>query len=422
MRRVDQPVRHVQPHRELPGLGQVAAPPAAVLVVAGVVVPDVRQAAARAAHALHEDQPVRLHAEDGVAGPLGGEPPVAGGVAAAPAGAGRGRVGALGVRLVVQVGADHGGVVGVPLGHRLPVVDPGRLGDARGVPERRLPGRRRPVPVQDDPHPLAARVADDLVQDLQRGEPDQVRVDEVVDPGRGRAGLDRVVRVRDAQRVVAQPGHGVELAAPGVARPQAVERLVVGLHAEPVDAGQPDGGARAVDDLVAAGVQVAGAGAAGSGGGRGGADGGGDEDAGRGGGERRQGAAEGGASVHGSSTSDARAAWAPRAAGPGGTARSSSSTRTARVGPVTWTATRGSRAGHGQRPDQPSMPSRRCRNLAPSLILISPPRCVNPAGRCPDTREPPDRSIRGLRRACVSRPARRAGGTAAWTPAPARPP
>ncbi len=40
-----------------------------------------------------------------------------------------------------------------------------------------------------------------------------------------------------------------------------MEGLVVGLHAEPVHSGQPDRGAGAVDDLVAAGVQVAGAGA-----------------------------------------------------------------------------------------------------------------------------------------------------------------
>jgi hypothetical protein len=44
-----------------------------------------------------------------------------------------------------------------------------------------------------------------------------------------------------------------------------VERLVVGLHAEPVDAGQADRRAGAVDDPVAAGAQVSGAGAGGVG-------------------------------------------------------------------------------------------------------------------------------------------------------------
>src|SRR6185369_16389123 len=147
-------------------------------------------------------------------GPLGGQAPVAVHVAAAPAGAGAAGVGAVGVRLVVQVGADHGRVA-------------------------------RVVPVQQDAHALAARVVDDLVQDLQRGEALQVGVGVPVDAVGLRAGLEGVVGVGHPDRVVPEARHLVDVVAPGPG-PQPVERLVVGLHAEPVEAGQPHLGAAGV--------------------------------------------------------------------------------------------------------------------------------------------------------------------------------
>ena len=118
------------------------------------------------------------------------------------------------------------------------------------------------MPVQDDAHPERAGVVDDLVQDLQRREPDEVRVRVGVDARRDRAGLERITGVRHPDRVVAQLGHVVDHRLPRDARPQAVERLVVRLHAEPVDPGQAHGRTRGVDDLVALGAEVAGPGAA----------------------------------------------------------------------------------------------------------------------------------------------------------------
>ena len=257
--------------------GEVAAPPAALHRVVGDLVPGVRGAAAEAAHALDDDQPVRVHRVDRVADALGRELPVAGGVAAAPAGAGRIGLGALRVRLVEQVGADDGRVAGVALGEHLPVRDHRRLGDRARVPERRLAGGRRTVAVEDHAHAEVAGVVDDLVEDLQRRQADQVRVREVVDPGGAGVGPECVARVGDAQGVEAELGHVVELVAPGRARPEPVERLVVRLHAEPVDAGELHLGAGRVDDPASVGVQVTGARAAGRcahGGGRGGGGGG----------------------------------------------------------------------------------------------------------------------------------------------------
>src|SRR5262249_14382816 len=159
VRGVHELVGLVEPHRELAGLGQVAAPPAARLV--GDVVPGVGVAAAGAADALDDDEPVGVGLENRVAGPLGGQAPVAVHGAAAPAGAGAVRVRTVRVRLVVQVRADDRGVAGVVPGQHLPVADPGRLGGGRDVPEGALAGGGRAVPVEQDAHALAAGVVDD---------------------------------------------------------------------------------------------------------------------------------------------------------------------------------------------------------------------------------------------------------------------
>src|SRR5262249_56498987 len=102
VQRVDDAVGDIQDDGELAGPHQVSAPPVALAVV--VLDP------------LDEDQPVRVGLEYGVAGPLGGQPPVGGQVAVAPAG--------YAVRLIVQIGADDRRVAGVALRLLYPVFDP----------------------------------------------------------------------------------------------------------------------------------------------------------------------------------------------------------------------------------------------------------------------------------------------------------
>ena len=273
-------------------------------------------------------------------------------------------------------------------------------------------------------------------------------------------GLQRVVRVRHPQRVVAQPGHLVELPAPRVVGPQPVEGLVVGLHAEPVDAGQPDRRAGAVDDLVAAGVQVAGAGAGGGGGA---------------GVLTAAATSTPAAAVTSAVSAPPRACGGTcelhfgcpasvRAATPAAavrTSRSRGGTRTARGGAMS--RGRGhslmltgdprrrmsavgalapvARPGSAAHSDQPaSMRQPLGHRVPPAACPCDAPTCRSwsPAVRAHDdpgsrmiltvraasrTREPPvptGPGAHGRRR--LSRPARRAGGTAAWRRAPARPP
>mmetsp|Transcript_14826 Transcript_14826/g.20320 ORF Transcript_14826/g.20320 Transcript_14826/m.20320 type:complete len:213 (-) Transcript_14826:212-850(-) len=92
--RVNQLVWHIQPHRVRGHSLQVAAPPAVVR------------------HALHDDQPVRIHRLDSVTHSLGGQIPVCVDAAAAP------RAGML--WLVPQVCSNHSSVC-IALGQHHPV-------------------------------------------------------------------------------------------------------------------------------------------------------------------------------------------------------------------------------------------------------------------------------------------------------------
>lgn len=213
---------------------QIAAPPA--------VDPVVRL------HALDEDQQLGVDGQHRVAGPFGGQPPVPCHIAAAPAGGVAG--------LVVRVDADDGRVALVTGRERLEVGDPRRLGHRVGVPERGLRGRVGTVPVEHDLQARPPRVCHDPVQHLERGQAPQVGVDAVVVDAAGQgARLEDVVAVGDADGVVAQGLDLVEHALV-VAGPQAVGHPDVGLEAEPVDAGDPYGLPRSVQDLPAAGVPV----------------------------------------------------------------------------------------------------------------------------------------------------------------------
>src|SRR5258708_40075548 len=101
---------------ELPGAHEVASPPVILVLVR--------------LDALYHDQPGRVDGQDGIATPLGRQPPVGRLHAAAP--------GRLAMRLVMEIGANDGRVVVVVLGEHDPVADPTRLGQAVGVPQGRL--------------------------------------------------------------------------------------------------------------------------------------------------------------------------------------------------------------------------------------------------------------------------------------------
>ena len=126
VRRVDQLVVEVEVDRPVAHAHQVAAPPVGLALIGG--------------DALDEDQPVGIDRADGVAGALGRRRPV-GRPAAAPG---------AGVRLVVQVGADHRRVVGVA---RRPASASRRSIATRGAGRRttgRWARRRDPNRCDDD--------------------------------------------------------------------------------------------------------------------------------------------------------------------------------------------------------------------------------------------------------------------------------
>ena len=242
------------------------------------------------ADALAEDQRARVGGQDGVARLLIGQPDVGAGIAGAPGGTLRVGVTRRGVRLVAEVEADHGGVARVPFGQRDPVVHPVLAGVGARVPQAvglgGLPGLGAVV-VQDDLETLLARVGDDLVEDLQGVETLEVGVDRAggvieAEVLRDDRGLHHLVGERDPDRVVAQVPDVVDDRVV-VLRPEAVRDLVGSLEAVPVDAGDPDRVPARVEDLVAAGVPVAGSGARGWCGGCGGPGGAGGGRAGGGG-------------------------------------------------------------------------------------------------------------------------------------------
>src|SRR5690606_12657108 len=118
--------------------------------------------------ALDDDQPVGVGGQDAVAAGLRGQAPVGGGVAAAPGG--------LAVGLVVQVGADDGGVAAVAGRQHLPVGDPALLAVGGGVPELGLPAGAGAVPVEQDADAAGAGLLHQLVQDLDGLQPHQVGI------------------------------------------------------------------------------------------------------------------------------------------------------------------------------------------------------------------------------------------------------
>ena len=161
------------------------------------------------------------------------------------------------MRLVLQVGSQHGGVARIARGKGAPLIDPVVFGEPAGaVPEWRheavVCAR---VVVEDHPKPLTPGLGDDLVHHLLRGLALQRSVAPVaVVNARRRGALQRLKRERQADDV--EPlrldlGEHVAV----VAGPQAVGRMVGGFKAKPVDALQHHFAVRLINDLATAGVQ-----------------------------------------------------------------------------------------------------------------------------------------------------------------------
>ena len=209
---------------------EVAAPPGAV---------ELLSAGDGAFDALDEDQPVGSLGEDGIAATLGGAAPVVG----CP-----GAPGGFAVRLVLEVGADHVGRVGVARGQLAPGRHPVVLGVAtQAIPERMHEGIvGRGVVVEDDHQALSTGLRDDDVHHLLRRLALQLGVPTAaVINAAGGGRVQHLERERHADRVEAiRLDLGEHLLV--VTRPEAVRSVVAGLEAEPVDALE--------DDLVAAGV------------------------------------------------------------------------------------------------------------------------------------------------------------------------
>ena len=234
--RIDQPVGDGEPHGRVAHPFQVAAPP---VVIATIF-----------AGALDDDQPARGAFQDGVAHSLGAQPPV-GGAAVAPAGP---------VGFVGQVGADDGGVGTVAVGQQLPVLDDPRLGRRGRIPEAvavRAVAGLGAVVVEDDPQPDLAGMVDDPVKDLEHVEAAQIGVQRIVDPVGHAARQQRLIAVGQPNGIEAQLHHLIEHGVI-VAGPEAMRDIGGGFAAEPVHRVDLHRGAGGVDDLVAAGGEVAG--------------------------------------------------------------------------------------------------------------------------------------------------------------------
>ena len=203
---VDQPPGDIEHDRPVLHAHEVAAPPVVLVVVR--------------LDAFDEDQPVRVGGQHGIAGPLGRRGPVGCGIAAP---------GRRPVRLVVQIGADHGRIAGIVPGQHRPVGDPLLLGVSALVPQPvgvgASPGAGAMV-IEDDLQADLAGIGHDLVHDLQAGEAGQIRVLAEVDAVGRAAGVKQLVGEGQTDGVEPQIRHLLHhlLVA---ARLQAIRRIAV---------------------------------------------------------------------------------------------------------------------------------------------------------------------------------------------------
>lgn len=235
MGRVHDSVRHVEHHRPLTHAGQVIA----------------------RLGPLDDDQPVPVHLQQPVAAFLRGSRPAAPGHRAPDT-----------AHLVPQVGSDDVGVVDEAVHDGLPVAYPVFLGlryatqgsedvvRPAGIAGVRAaaPGRRRDVIVHDDGDTGVCQGLDDGGEDVEGAQTEEIRI-------RGQVAVVDI-RVRDDHLVrVGQP-HAVEAEHPDAGgddgavldlEPAGDKQLVAA--AVPVDAGELEPAADAVDDITTLGSQ-----------------------------------------------------------------------------------------------------------------------------------------------------------------------
>src|SRR6266700_652636 len=180
MGRIHQLVRPREPHGELPGPFQVPAPPVGVALVE--------------IDALHDNQPIWIDGQDGVARTLGSQAPIGAGIATAP--------GRWPVRLIGQVCPDDGLIAPVVLGQHDPILDPARLGRLVGVPQWGPLISHRIMTVEDDPQAKLTSTLDNPLHQCQPAQALEVRVQLVVDSLR----LAR----RDEELIGERQANGVE--------------------------------------------------------------------------------------------------------------------------------------------------------------------------------------------------------------------
>ena len=238
MRRVDELVSHGERHGILGRTSQVAAPPGSLIVIFF--------------NTLHDDQPVRVGSEDGVSAAFGRLVPIGGGCAVAP----RCRF----LRLIEQIGADHGGVAGISFCQHDPIIDPLRFGVvavARDVPDIFVGEvvSLRGMTIEEDLQADLAGVGDHLVHALDGGEPLQVGIRAVVDAGGGCTASEHLVAEGNPESVEPERLYLIQHRAITPA-PQPVDDLVSGLESEPIHPGDPDRIPVGIDDLIPLGGEV----------------------------------------------------------------------------------------------------------------------------------------------------------------------
>ena len=175
------------------------------------------------------------------------------------------------MRLVSQINRDHRWIStcvferGVAVYYGLPVVDPRRLGIGAGVPQSvclSTVAGFRTVIVEDHTKSGRARRSHDFVHHLQRIQPFQVGVDgaasvRIRNVRRNHRAFDHLIRVRQTNGVIAVALCGVQNRVI-ILCPQAVNDLIGGFKAIPVDTRNAYRVPTRVYDLISAGVPISG--------------------------------------------------------------------------------------------------------------------------------------------------------------------
>src|SRR5215831_1146464 len=125
------------------------------------------------------------------------------------------------------------------LSEHLPIADPARFRISRVVPQSGAITSLQGMPIEDDAEANLAALVDDLVQNLKRRQTLKIRVYIEVDAV-GHAGwIQHLSTEGQAKSVVSEALNLVEHVFP-ITYPETVWTESIGVHAEPVDAGNPD--------------------------------------------------------------------------------------------------------------------------------------------------------------------------------------